>query len=140
MVRKIFLRQNIMVHTYLHRHCMVFLLLCELTRLAILWSKKLDSTKWHAVLIHGIRKTMQFRGIILWMIIFHFLNIFPTMHFIINGFKRFSKTNSTNPRQRVPLSNSMKMGPVIHVGKPEYVQCIWAQWPLVLLTICIPSL
>ena len=25
------------------------------------------------------------------------------MHFITNGYKRFSKTNSTNPRQRVPL-------------------------------------
>ena len=26
------------------------------------------------------------------------------MHFIKNGFKRFSKTNSTDPRQRVPLN------------------------------------
>ena len=25
------------------------------------------------------------------------------MHFITNGYKRFSKTNSTDPRQRVPL-------------------------------------
>ena len=25
------------------------------------------------------------------------------MHFVTNGFKRFSKTNSTDPRQRVPL-------------------------------------
>ena len=25
------------------------------------------------------------------------------MHFIKNGFRRFSKTNSTDPRQRVPL-------------------------------------
>ena len=26
------------------------------------------------------------------------------MHFITNGYKRFLKTNSTDPRQRVPLS------------------------------------
>ena len=26
------------------------------------------------------------------------------MHFIKNGYKRFSKTNSTDPRQRVPLT------------------------------------
>ena len=25
------------------------------------------------------------------------------MHFVINVYKRFSKTNSTDPRQRVPL-------------------------------------
>ena len=28
------------------------------------------------------------------------------MHFITNGYKRFSKTNSTDPRQRVPLNHS----------------------------------
>ena len=34
-----------------------------------------------------------------------FKNIFPTiMHFMTNGYKRFSKTNSTDPRQRVPLT------------------------------------
>ena len=27
------------------------------------------------------------------------------MHFITNGYKRFSKTNSTYPRQRVPLNS-----------------------------------
>ena len=33
------------------------------------------------------------------------------MHFITNGFKHFSKTNSTDPRQRVPLNSFMKLGP-----------------------------
>ena len=30
------------------------------------------------------------------------------MHFITNGYKRFSKTNSTDPRQRAPLSVLLK--------------------------------
>ena len=30
------------------------------------------------------------------------------MHFITNGYKCFSKTNSTDPRQRVPLSGYVK--------------------------------
>ena len=29
------------------------------------------------------------------------------MHFITNGYKRFSKTNSTDPWQRVPLKGSV---------------------------------
>ena len=28
------------------------------------------------------------------------------MHFITNSYKRFSKTNSTDPRQRVPLTET----------------------------------
>ena len=31
------------------------------------------------------------------------------MHFITNGYKRFSKTNSTDPGQRVPLKNLIKL-------------------------------
>ena len=31
------------------------------------------------------------------------------MHFITNGFKRFSKTNSSDPRQRVLLSNGLAL-------------------------------
>ena len=32
------------------------------------------------------------------------------MHFITNGYKRFSKTNSTDPRQRVPLREGDGVG------------------------------
>ena len=32
------------------------------------------------------------------------------MRFITNGYKRFSKTNSTDPRQRVPLKSSRDIG------------------------------
>ena len=33
-----------------------------------------------------------------------FKTSFDHMHLITNGFKRFSKTNSSDPRQRVPLT------------------------------------
>ena len=37
------------------------------------------------------------------------------MHFITNGHKRFSKTNSTNPRQRVPLMTCFLLGVFLRV-------------------------
>ena len=37
---------------------MVFLLLRELTRSAILWSQKLDSTNWRAMLVHGVKENL----------------------------------------------------------------------------------
>ena len=54
----------------------------------------------------GKRKTVHFRVMFVWIIVFYFYNIFlPTyMHFITNVYKRFSMTNSTDPRQRVPLT------------------------------------
>ena len=52
----------------------------------------------------GKRKTTQFRVILVWIIIFYFKSIFlNNMHFITNGYKCFSKTNSTDQRQCVPL-------------------------------------
>ena len=50
---------------------------------------------------------MQFSGMFVWIIVFYFYNIFPPISFIPNGYKRFSKTNSTDPRQRVPLRESV---------------------------------
>ena len=35
-----------------------------------------------------------------------FNHLFYHVHFITNGYKRFSKTNSTDPRQRVPLTQN----------------------------------
>ena len=50
-------------------------------------------------------KTMQFRGKFVKIIVFYFYNIFLNhMQLIKNGYKRFSKTNSTDPSQRVPLT------------------------------------
>ena len=77
-----------MIHTNLPQNCVVFLLLCKLTRSAIYGSQKFDSHKWPACVDHYI------------LLLKHLSN---HMHFITNGYKRFSKTNSTDPRQRVPL-------------------------------------
>ena len=50
------------------------------------------------------RKTTQFRVILVWIIILYFLKYLSHhMHFITNEYKRFLKTNSTDPRHRVPL-------------------------------------
>ena len=44
-----------MIHTYLPRNCVVFLLLCELTRSAIYGSQKFDSHKWPTVLVDEVK-------------------------------------------------------------------------------------
>ena len=51
---------------------------------------------------------VQFRGMFEWIIVFYFYNIFLIiMHFIPIGYKRFLKTNSTDPEQRVPLKTAL---------------------------------
>ena len=58
------------------------------------------------VSLRGKSKTVQFRVILVWIIIFYFEKYLSNqMHFITNGYKRFSKTNSTDRRQRVPLTS-----------------------------------
>ena len=65
------------------------------------------------------RKTTQFRGKCLRIIVFYFLNIFLTiMHVITNGYRRVSKTNSTDPSQRVPLSLKKLTYDVIYWHRP----------------------
>ena len=44
-----------MIHTSLPRNCVVFLLLCELTRSAIYGSQKFDSHKWPTVLVDEVK-------------------------------------------------------------------------------------
>ena len=44
-----------MIHTHLPRNCVVFLLLCELTRSAIYGSQKFDSHKWPTVLVDEVK-------------------------------------------------------------------------------------
>ena len=44
-----------MIHTNLPRNCVVFLLLCELTRSAIYGSQKFDSHKWPTVLVDEVK-------------------------------------------------------------------------------------
>ena len=56
----------------------------------------------------GKRKTAHFLDVccVVWIIVFYFYNIFLTISYasyIKHGYKRFSKTNSSDPRQRVLL-------------------------------------
>ena len=44
-----------MIHTNMPRNCLFFLLLCKLTRSAIVWRQKLDSTKWPTLLVHDVK-------------------------------------------------------------------------------------
>ena len=49
------------------------------------------------------------------------------MHFITNGYKRFTKTNSTDPRQHVPLRTQvsrrvLNQAPKIHKAEEKTVK------------------
>ena len=44
-----------MIHTNLPQKCVVFLLLCGLTRSVIIGSKKFDSLKWLSVLVDEVK-------------------------------------------------------------------------------------
>ena len=70
----------------------------------------------------GKRKTVQFWGMFVWIIVFYFYNIFLTIS-ITNGFKLFSKTNSTDPRQRVPLTCPHSV--CLHCNNVEGYEFLW---------------
>ena len=57
----------------------------------------------------GKRKTAILRHVCVDHCILLLQHLSTQMHFITNGYKRFSKTNSFDPRQRVPLSRAMKL-------------------------------
>ena len=48
-----------MIHTNLPRNCVVFLLLCELTRSAIYGSQKCDSHKWLTALVDEVKGKLR---------------------------------------------------------------------------------
>ena len=94
------------------RNCMVFLTRRELTRSAILWCKNVDSTKWPTVFLRDVKgNPCNFEACLVWIKIFNLFKInnylSNYLYFITNGSKRFSKTNSTDPRQRVFLRNQI---------------------------------
>ena len=92
-----------MVHTNLPRNCVVFLLLCELTRSAIYGSQKCDSHKWPTVLVDEVKgKPCNFEACLCGLLYSTLQHLSTHMHFITNGYKLFSKTQG-DPRQRVPL-------------------------------------
>ena len=50
------------------------------------------------------------------------------MHFITNSHKRFSKTNSTEPRQRVPLSTNLSFQIGFEAGIRSDLSEIWGEF------------
>ena len=57
----------------------------------------------------------------MWISVFYFLDIVPTICiFIKTGYKRFLKTNSTDPRQRVPLNIIGRHFPITEIIRRHY--------------------
>ena len=75
--------------------CMIFLLLCELTRSTINMANRVSR--------RGKRKTAISRHVSGDHCISLLQHLSTHMHFITNVYERFLKANSTVPRQRVPL-------------------------------------
>ena len=99
-----------MIHTSLPRNCEVCLLLRELTRSAIYVSQNFDSHKWLTVVVDEVKgKPCNFEACLCGSLYSTLQHLFTHVHFITNGYTRFSKTNSTDPRQRVPLIKSDKI-------------------------------
>ena len=93
-----------MIHTNLPRYCVVFLLFCELKRSAIYGSQKFDSRKWPSMLVDEFKgKPYNFKACLCGSLYSTFTTSFHPYAFITNGYKFFSKTNLTDPRQRVSL-------------------------------------
>ena len=87
-----------MIHTNLPRNCMVFLLLCELTRLAIY-----DSHKRPTVLVDEVKgKPCNFEACLCGSLYSTFTTSFNPCAFYN---KRFSNTSSTDPRVRERFSD-----------------------------------
>ena len=79
-----------MIHTSLPRNCMVFLLLCELTRSAIYGSQKLDSHKWPTVSVDKVKgKPCNFEACLCGSLYSTFTTSFYPCAFY--GYKRFSR-------------------------------------------------
>ena len=98
-----------MIHTSITRNCTIFLLPPWQTRLAIYGSQIFDSHKWSSVSVRKVKgKPRNFEPNVC---VKHLSN---HMHFITNGYKRISKTNSTNPKQRVPLRFTSEFSGHIH--------------------------
>ena len=96
-----------MIYTSLPRNCVVFLLLRELTRSAIYGSQKFDSHKWPTVLVDEVKgKPCNFEACLCGSLYSTFTSFYPYAFYKKNGYKRFSKTNSADLRQRVPLTYS----------------------------------
>ena len=93
-----------MIHTSLPGNCVVFLLLWELTRSAIYGTQKFHSHKWPTVLVDEVKgKPCNFEVCLCGSLYSTFTTSFYPYAFYNKWLQHFSKTNSTDLRQRVPL-------------------------------------
>ena len=96
-----------MIQTSITRSSVVFLLPPRQTRSASNGSQIVDSHKWPTVLVRNVKekkKQALSRHNCVDHCILLLKHLSKHMHLKKkNGYKRFSKTNSTDPRQRVPL-------------------------------------
>ena len=120
-----------MVHTYLPRNCVVFLLLRELTRSVIYGSQKFDSHKWPTVLVkenHAISRHICVDHCIL--LLQHLSN---HNDFITNGYRNAFQ-GPTRPIQ----GNVFIERPLYDESvRPSawlmpHTQCSWSSWRRVL--------
>ena len=94
-----------MIHTNVPRNCTVFLLPRRLTRSAIYGSQIFDSHKWPTFLVHTVKgEPRNFKVNLCGSLYSTFKTSSQPYAFYKNGYKRFLWTNSTDPRQCVPLS------------------------------------
>ena len=92
-----------LIHTSITRDCVVFLLPRRQTRSAIHGSQFFDFHKWPTVLVRKVKvKPRNIEANVCGSLILLLKHLSNHMHFITNGYQRFLKTNSTDPRQRVP--------------------------------------
>ena len=78
-----------MIHTNIPRNCVVFLLCCNGVQCQFTTTYKKNRAISRHVCVDYCILLLQ--------------HLSTLMHFTTNGYKRFSGTNSTDPRQRVPL-------------------------------------
>ena len=101
-----------MIHTNLPQNLFVFLLLCKLTQSVLYGSQTFDCHKWPIEVVDEVMgKPCNFEWYLCGSLYSTFKNVymyFCHMHFITNAYKRSSKTNWYDPRQRVPLSRFSK--------------------------------
>ena len=95
-----------MIHTNMPRNCTVSLVARKHGRPFMGVNHKMAN----CVSRRCKRKTTQFRGLLCRSLYSTFTTSFQSYAFITNSCKRFLSTNSSDPRQRVPLSISQPCG------------------------------
>ena len=107
-----------MTYTNIHRMCVVFLLHRRLTRSAICGSQifaghfPINGRPCFFATLKENREIPRHVCVDHYILLLNYLS--NHMHFKTNGFKRFLKTNSTDPRQRVPLIPGLALKCPLH--------------------------